>query len=42
MGTDPKHLEITLETQVESVNLAEEMCIRVAELRVLAKTIAIR
>jgi serine/threonine-protein kinase RsbW len=31
MGTDPKHLEITLETQVESVNLAEEMCIRVAE-----------
>src|SRR6185437_14888898 len=31
MGTDPKHLEITLETQVESVNLAEEMCLRVAE-----------
>ena len=24
MGTDAKHLEITLETQVESVNLAEE------------------
>jgi serine/threonine-protein kinase RsbW len=31
MTTDPKHLEITLETQVESVNLAEEMCLRVAE-----------
>jgi len=31
MGTDPKHLEITLDTQVESVNLAEEMCLRVAE-----------
>lgn len=31
MGTDPKHLEVTLETQVESVNLAEEMCLRVAE-----------
>jgi serine/threonine-protein kinase RsbW len=31
MATDPKHLEITLETQVESVNLAEEMCLRVAE-----------
>ena len=26
-----KHMEITLETQVESVNLAEEMCLRVAE-----------
>src|SRR5207245_8747127 len=26
-----KHLEMTLETQVESVNLAEEMCLRVAE-----------
>jgi serine/threonine-protein kinase RsbW len=26
-----KHLEVTLETQVESVNLAEEMCLRVAE-----------
>jgi serine/threonine-protein kinase RsbW len=31
MTTDPKHLEVTLETQVESVNLAEEMCLRVAE-----------
>ena len=31
MATEPKHLEVTLETQVESVNLAEEMCIRVAE-----------
>jgi serine/threonine-protein kinase RsbW len=31
MGSDTKHLEITLETQVESVNLAEEMCLRVAE-----------
>jgi serine/threonine-protein kinase RsbW len=26
-----KHLEITLDTQVDSVNLAEEMCLRVAE-----------
>ena len=31
MGSDTKHLEVTLETQVESVNLAEEMCLRVAE-----------
>jgi serine/threonine-protein kinase RsbW len=31
MPQDTKHLEITLETQVESVNLAEEMCLRVAE-----------
>jgi len=31
MTNDPKHLEVTLETQVESVNLAEEMCLRVAE-----------
>ncbi len=31
MAEDPKHLEVTLETQVESVNLAEEMCLRVAE-----------
>jgi serine/threonine-protein kinase RsbW len=31
MALDRKHLEITLETQVESVNLAEEMCLRVAE-----------
>ena len=31
MAADTKHLEVTLETQVESVNLAEEMCLRVAE-----------
>ena len=31
MALDSKHLEITLETQVDSVNLAEEMCLRVAE-----------
>jgi len=31
MGSEDKHLEVTLETQVESVNLAEEMCLRVAE-----------
>jgi serine/threonine-protein kinase RsbW len=31
MGSDNKHLEVTLETQVESVNLAEEMCLRMAE-----------
>jgi serine/threonine-protein kinase RsbW len=31
MASDTKHLEMTLETQVESVNLAEEMCLRVAE-----------
>jgi serine/threonine-protein kinase RsbW len=31
MAADTKHLEMTLETQVESVNLAEEMCLRVAE-----------
>ena len=31
MGSDAKHLEVTLETQVESVNLAEEMCLRMAE-----------
>lgn len=31
MALETKHLEITLETQVESVNLAEEMCLRVAE-----------
>jgi serine/threonine-protein kinase RsbW len=31
MTASAKHLEITLETQVESVNLAEEMCLRVAE-----------
>jgi len=31
MGQETKHLEVTLETQVESVNLAEEMCLRLAE-----------
>jgi len=31
MASDTKHLEIALETVVESVNLAEEMCLRVAE-----------
>lgn len=31
MAPEAKHLEVTLETQVESVNLAEEMCLRVAE-----------
>jgi len=31
MASDTKHLEVTLETQVESVNLAEEMCLRLAE-----------
>lgn len=31
MASNIKHLEVTLETQVESVNLAEEMCLRVAE-----------
>src|SRR5205814_10670268 len=31
MALNTKHLEMTLETQVESVNLAEEMCLRVAE-----------
>jgi anti-sigma regulatory factor (Ser/Thr protein kinase) len=31
MAPDTKHLEVTLETQVESVNVAEEMCLRVAE-----------
>jgi serine/threonine-protein kinase RsbW len=29
--TDQKNLDVTLDTQVESVNLAEEMCLRVAE-----------
>jgi serine/threonine-protein kinase RsbW len=28
---EKKHLEVVLDTQVESVNLAEEMCLRVAE-----------
>jgi len=31
MTPGTKQLEVTLETQVESVNLAEEMCLRVAE-----------
>ena len=31
MASNTKHLEMTLETIVESVNLAEEMCLRVAE-----------
>ena len=31
MAQDNRHLEVVLETQVESVNLAEEMCLRVAE-----------
>src|SRR5215813_11237456 len=31
MAPETKHLELTLETQVESVNVAEEMCLRVAE-----------
>jgi serine/threonine-protein kinase RsbW len=31
MTPDNKHLEVVLDTQVESVNLAEEMCLKVAE-----------
>jgi serine/threonine-protein kinase RsbW len=31
MAPDNKHLEVILDTHVESVNLAEEMCLRVAE-----------
>src|SRR3974377_2316445 len=31
MTPETKHLEVRLETQVESVNLEEEMCLRVAE-----------
>jgi len=31
MAQDNKHLAVVLDTQVESVNLAEEMCLRVAE-----------
>jgi serine/threonine-protein kinase RsbW len=31
MAPDNKHLEVTLDTHVESVNVAEEMCLRVAE-----------
>jgi serine/threonine-protein kinase RsbW len=31
MPADQKHLEVALQTQVESVNLAEEMCLRIAE-----------
>ena len=31
MAKDNKHMEVVLDTQVESVNLAEEMCLRMAE-----------
>src|SRR5450432_4036504 len=31
MAPETKHLEVVLDTHVESVNLAEEMCLRVAE-----------
>src|SRR6202140_3585773 len=31
MAEDNKHLEVVLDTQVESVNLAEERCLRVGE-----------
>jgi serine/threonine-protein kinase RsbW len=31
VAPESKHLEVTLETHVESVNLAEEICLRVAE-----------
>ena len=31
MTSEAKHLEVVLDTHVESVNLAEEMCLRVAE-----------
>jgi len=31
MAPETKHLEVILDTDVESVNLAEEMCLRVAE-----------
>ena len=31
MTPEAKHLEVVLDTHVESVNLAEEMCLRVAE-----------
>ena len=31
MAQDNKHMAVVLDTQVESVNLAEEMCLRVAE-----------
>jgi serine/threonine-protein kinase RsbW len=31
MTPEAKHLEVILDTHVESVNLAEEMCLRVAE-----------
>jgi serine/threonine-protein kinase RsbW len=30
MAAETSHVEITLETRIESVNLAEEMCLRVA------------
>lgn len=31
MAQENRHLEVVLDTQVESVNLAEEMCLKVAE-----------
>jgi serine/threonine-protein kinase RsbW len=31
VSPESKHLEVTLETHVESVSIAEEMCLRVAE-----------
>jgi serine/threonine-protein kinase RsbW len=31
MGSETKHMEVTLDTHVESVNVAEEMCLRLAE-----------
>src|SRR5271156_2395456 len=31
MAADQQHLEVALQTEVESVNVAEEMCLRVAE-----------
>lgn len=31
MAPETKHMEVTLDSQVESVNLAEEMCLRLAE-----------
>jgi serine/threonine-protein kinase RsbW len=31
MAPETKHMEVTLDTHVESVNVAEEMCLRLAE-----------
>ena len=31
MAQETKHMEVTLDTHVESVNVAEEMCLRLAE-----------